>query len=57
MEHEIGGFHVYDALVDVVGEARTVNFDFDLYEMQKQVKLFMAMRNWLVHFYARTCLL
>jgi hypothetical protein len=40
MEQDIGGFHVYDALVDVVQEARTVNSDFDLYEMQKQVKLF-----------------
>jgi hypothetical protein len=40
MEQDIGGFHVYDALVEVVHEARTVNSDFDLYEMQKQVKLF-----------------
>jgi hypothetical protein len=40
MEQEIGGFHVYDALEDVVGEAKTVNSDFELYELQKQIKLF-----------------
>jgi hypothetical protein len=40
VEQDTGGFYVYDALVEVVQEARTVNSDFDLYEMQKQVKLF-----------------
>lgn len=40
MKQEIGGFHIYDALEDVVGEAKTVNSDFELYELQKQMKLF-----------------
>jgi hypothetical protein len=37
MEHDIGGVHVHDALVDVVDEAKKVNDDFDLYELQKKL--------------------
>jgi hypothetical protein len=40
MVQKIGKSHVYDAIVDVVDEARIVNSDFELYEMQKQVKMF-----------------
>jgi hypothetical protein len=37
MEQKIGGVHIHDALVDVVNEAKTVNTDFELYELQKQL--------------------
>lgn len=37
MEQDTGGVHVHDALVDVVDEAKKVNDDFDLYELQKKL--------------------
>lgn len=38
MEQKIAGAHLHDALVDVVDEAKTVNADFELYELQKQLR-------------------
>ena len=40
LEQKIGRFPVYDALEEVIEEARTVNSDFDLYGIQKKVKEF-----------------